>query len=272
MSKKNILKKAIFLLIPAILISTAISCKNREKSKIEVINEGNIQIEKDIAFFKGDTFILRLDAYKPGVKKEKKLKPIVWLHGGEFLPFVDKEQDYIVRFCKYFAEKGYFCIAPDYRTYEDPFADWEQTVSNSIDDTFRAIEWVKKNKNKYSLDLNHLIIAGGSSGGMISIWAAAEYSSTQQTPAVFANIDLWGSPFGQVNHLTRDFPPALIVHGTDDQSVPYKNSITLSEKLNDLGVYNELMTIEGEGHTPVSHFDEIALRIEAFLKKPEQQK
>ena len=272
MSKKSILKKVIFLLIPTILISTAISCKEGKESTMKVINEENIQIEKDIVFFKSDNYILHLDVYKPRVKKEKKLKPILWIHGGEFKPHVDKEQDYIVKFCKYFAEKGYLCIAPDYRTSEDPFANWEQTVSNTVDDTFKAIEWVKKNKNKYSLDLSHLIMAGGSAGGMISIYATAKYSSTQKTPPIFANIDLWGSPFGQVNYLTQSFPPTLIVHGTDDQSVPYKNSLNFSEKLNELGVYNELMTIEGGGHTPVSHFDEIALRIEAFLKKLEQQK
>ena len=272
MSKKSILKKIIFLLISTILIGTKISCKEGEKIKMKVINEENIQIEKDIVFFSNDQFTLRLDIYKPRVKKEKKLKPILWIHGGEFKPYVDKEQDYIVRFCKYFAEKGYLCIAPDYRTSEDPFVNWKQTVSNTMDDALNAIEWVKKNKNKYSLDLNYLTIAGGSAGGMISINASAKYSSTKQSPQLFANINLWGTPYGSVQYLTDNFPPTLMVHGTDDQSVPYKNSITFSEKLNELDIYNELMTIEGEGHTPVSHFDEIALRIVTFLKKLEQQK
>ena len=269
LNKKNNFNRVILLVIPIILIGLTMSCKEKNNAS-KVLVEGDIRIEKNIVFSNSNQFSLHLDVYKPKVKKGKKLKPILWLHGGGFVPPIDKEQDYIVRFCKYFAQKGYVCIAPDYRTSETPFANWEQTIANTVEDTFHAIEWVKKNKNKYSLDLNRLTLAGGSAGGMISIYATAKYSSTKQKPPIFANIDLWGTPFGQIKSLSDNFPPTLIVHGADDQLVPYKNSTFFSETLNKLGVYHELMTLEGEGHTPVSHFDEITSRIEAFLKKLEK--
>jgi acetyl esterase/lipase len=122
------------------------------------------------------------------------------------------------------------------------------------------------------LDLNYLTLAGGSAGGMLSFFASAKYVNLKETPPLFAHINLWGIPFNLEDPLSDNFPPTMIVHGKNDNMVPYKNSLIISEKLNDHGVYHELMTIEDEGHTPVSHFNDIALRIEQFLKKIEKAK
>jgi dipeptidyl aminopeptidase/acylaminoacyl peptidase len=86
-------------------------------------------------------------------------------------------------------------------------------------------------------------------------------------PPLFAHINLWGTPFNLPKSPTKRFPSTLMVHGTDDDQVPYHNSVAIARTLERLGVYNELMTIEGVGHTPVSHFDDIVLRIERFLQK-----
>jgi len=263
--------KLLFLLLILIItyIYLAVSCK---KEKYKKIMEEDIIIEKDIIFFNEGKLKLHLDVYKPKINNRKKLKPILWIHGGGFEPQIDKEQDYIVNFCKYFAEKGYLCISIDYRTSEYPFANWEKTITNTLEDTFHAIEWIKKNKNKYSLDLNYLTVAGGSAGGIISMFASAKYANLKETPYLFANIILWGSPHYLQEPLSDNYPPTLMIHGKKDKIVPYKNSLFISEKLNDLGIYHELMTIENEGHTPVSHFNDIALRIEGFLKKVEKIK
>ena len=42
--------------------------------------------------------------------------------------------------------------------------------------------------------------------------------------------------------------PILIVHGTDDESVDYSNAEELVDIYTSIGVYNELVLLEGEGH------------------------
>ena len=189
--------KILFLLLILVItyICLAVSCKKVKHEKIKRFIEEDIIIEKDIVYYNKEKLKLCLDIYKPKTNDRNKLKPFLWIHGGGFEPLIDKEQDYIVNFCKYFAKKGYLCISIDYRTSEYPLVNWKQTINNALEDTFHAIEWIKKNKKIYSLDLNYLTIAGGSAGGMLSFFASAKYASLKKTPPLFAHINLWGTPF-----------------------------------------------------------------------------
>lgn len=51
-----------------------------------------------------------------------------------------------------------------------------------------------------------------------------------------------------INHVTKDDPPFLILHGTADIIVPVIHSERLQEKLKDAGVPSELVTVSGGGH------------------------
>ena len=51
-----------------------------------------------------------------------------------------------------------------------------------------------------------------------------------------------------VEHVTADDAPFLIVHGTEDRTVPYEQSTTLEKKLEVAGVSAILLTVEGGGH------------------------
>lgn len=59
--------------------------------------------------------------------------------------------------------------------------------------------------------------------------------------------------------------PTIIVHGTSDELVPYDNSVLLTKELENKGVKNKLVTIEGAGHTPVAHMKEFVKNIAEFL-------
>ncbi len=43
-------------------------------------------------------------------------------------------------------------------------------------------------------------------------------------------------------------PPSLLIHGTEDASVPYSQSVTFQAKLKELGTPCELITIPGGEH------------------------
>lgn len=43
-------------------------------------------------------------------------------------------------------------------------------------------------------------------------------------------------------------PPVITIHGDADPSVPYSQAVRLRDALNEAGVPNELVTIQGGGH------------------------
>lgn len=50
------------------------------------------------------------------------------------------------------------------------------------------------------------------------------------------------------NHLKKKLAPFLIFHGTMDMIVPFQQSILLKEKLDEFGIKNQFVTVEGSNH------------------------
>ncbi len=55
-------------------------------------------------------------------------------------------------------------------------------------------------------------------------------------------------PFMPVRNVTADYPPTMLIHGTEDTDVPYEQSVLMAEKLKAHGVEHELVTIPGGEH------------------------
>jgi len=51
-----------------------------------------------------------------------------------------------------------------------------------------------------------------------------------------------------ITYVTRDAPPFLFFHGSEDKLVPIDQSKRLGEKLRNAGVFAEVNVLEGEGH------------------------
>lgn len=51
-----------------------------------------------------------------------------------------------------------------------------------------------------------------------------------------------------VRNVTADYPPTLLVHGTDDTDVPYQLSVDMDKELTRHKVPHELVTVKGAGH------------------------
>lgn len=54
--------------------------------------------------------------------------------------------------------------------------------------------------------------------------------------------------FCPVRNVSKDYPPALLVHGDKDIDVPYEQSVAMSAELQRAGVANEFITLKGGGH------------------------
>ena len=68
-----------------------------------------------------------------------------------------------------------------------------------------------------------------------------------------------------ITYVTKDDPPFLMIHGSDDKLVPFDQSVQLHKSLQDVGVSARLIEIEGGGHGRLQS-KELDSRIRLFLE------
>ena len=56
------------------------------------------------------------------------------------------------------------------------------------------------------------------------------------------------TPFNPLNQIDADFPPTLLIHGSEDQDVPVTESMAMAEELGRKGIPHELLTVPSAGH------------------------
>lgn len=269
---------ALIYLIAVNIFNTSASEKlnpgDEPKRYIDPIFE-NITIQKDILFgevinFKGENEKLHLDIYTPDNDNQTNRPVILWIHGGGFRIGNDKSQGYIVKMATEFAKRGYVCISIDYRVRTNPKDDKTGTLTQALEDAMSGLNWIRKNSDDLKIDKSKVIVGGGSAGGMLAVNLCYKDQTENEKwdkSGIIGLVNLWGSPDESYNmfEIDKKDPPTIIVHGTSDELVPYKNSVLLKNELEKTGIKNELVTIEGAGHTPVSHIKEFVKNIAEFL-------
>jgi acetyl esterase/lipase len=234
-----------------------------------------VEIKKDILFgesidFDGKPVKLRLDVYSPDGDSLTDRPVILWMHGGGFRPGNDKSQSYIVRMANEFARRGYVCISLDYRVRANPGEDKKGTLSDALEDAMKGLEWIRENSESLKIDKNKIFVGGGSAGGRLATnlcYKDGDADHPWDKSGIIGLVNLWGSPDDTWTLYETDpaDPPTIIVHGTADELVPYKNSEILVRELQKNRIRHELVTLEGAGHTPSGHMDTFIPRIAAFL-------
>ncbi len=67
--------------------------------------------------------------------------------------------------------------------------------------------------------------------------------------------------------VTPDDPPFLFVHGKEDAVVPFAQSVMMAEALKKVGVFADVIGIEGGGHGALPWEGEVRPKVLEFLKK-----
>ena len=67
-------------------------------------------------------------------------------------------------------------------------------------------------------------------------------------------------PFCPLKHVDENFPPTLLLHGTEDEDVPYQQSVLMAEKLAGAGVPSKLITIPEGKHVFDEDWDKPVVR------------
>lgn len=83
------------------------------------------------------------------------------------------------------------------------------------------------------------------------------------------NDETFARSVSPVSYLNKNIPAILIIHGNADSTVPYRQSVELHQKLDELAVQNEFITVEGGGHGRFTKEKntELAQQIILFIKK-----
>ncbi len=178
---------------------------------------------------------------------------LVQIHGGGWSIGDNRTQG--VPLMSHMAEAGWTCVAPRYRL--SPRATWPEHV----DDVRRAIDWVRREIERFGGDPSFIALTGGSAGGHLAALAGltAEVPvqavvpfygvydwvdvDRENNPAVHHLLERWvvknrladaadvfhsASP---IEHVTENAPPFFVLHGTNDSLLHVEPARRFVERL-----------------------------------------
>lgn len=172
-------------------------------------------------------------------------------------------------------EAGIAWFSIDYRLAGDI-----TQFGTAIDDVRNAVLYVKAHASEYRIDPERIALIGESAGGQLAAMAALEPSpggGVKAVVGIYAPTDLvalatnsafipaeirnalHGTPFESIllarleqlsplQNVKSGAPPFLLIHGTADPLVPFKQSRAMCDRLRATGGSCVLYPVEGAGH------------------------
>lgn len=149
---------------------------------------------------------------------------------------------------------------------------------DAVDDVGTAIEYVRRSAAKYNVDPDRIAVLGESAGAhLASLAVERSPKSVAAVGAIYPPSDLLSlaesavlipesvrqavrisgmAPLvsaylrrmSPIEHVTAELPPFLLIHGTEDGIVPFRQSEEMLQKLRGVGVPSELIAVQGGGH------------------------
>jgi len=211
--------------------------------------------------------------------KANKPTPIVInIHGGGWNHGVKESQSGFNTFFK----MGYAVANMEYRLTG------QATAPAAVEDTRCALIYIIQHAKELNVDVNKIVIMGGSSGGHLALMGGLlgnDHRFDGNCPGVenikvaaiidkYGIADVWDWGYGKditsksaktwlgdkakdeafaktvspITYVNKNSPPTFIVHGDADPTVPYQQSVALHKKFEDAGVKTQFMTVEGGLH------------------------
>jgi len=234
------------------------------------------RVLRDIVFARHMRFRpLSLDLHLP--EGEGPFPVILQLHGGgwrtgsrtSFSPLVSVEDSF-----GRMVAAGFAVAAVDYRL------SGEAVFPAQLEDVRAALGWILQQGKGYGLDVDRIVLWGGSAGGTLAalaglepeaavrgvidwygvsdVLAMAEYTRGSDAPGE-SREDQWlgasvfdvpeiAAAASPVSHVAAGAPPFLLAHGADDTDVPPSQTQALADALEAAGVPVELHFEPDAGH------------------------
>lgn len=285
------MKKIIALCCFLLITTTVIKAQEAPEFK-KVVYPTGFSEQLNVVYTVANGWEGKMDLYLP--PKENGPSPVVInIHGGGWNKGSKESQTGFNSFFK----RGYAVANIAYRLSQ------QATAPAAVEDTRCALIYLIKNAKSLNIDVNKIVIMGGSAGGHLALMGGLlgndtrfdtncpgvknvkvaaiinKYGVTQVPAWKSKSATMWlGDKAGDaefaksvspLTYVGKNNPPVFIVHGDADPIVPYQQSVDLHKKLNEMGVKNEFMTVEGglHGKFPAEKNSEVNKRIIEFLKE-----
>lgn len=221
-------------------------------------DEGRVTIEENVVFGTGGGRDLKADVFVP--PGEVKNAPAVLLvHGGGWR---SGDRSQLRGYGILLGRRGYVCVASEYRLV--PESPWPA----QIHDVKAALRWMRANATALGIDPDKIAIEGNSAGAHLALLAAGTPNRPEfegdggnagvptdvaAAIGVYAPTLFWhqesergGVPIvaldeqgdaalaagaSPLRHISGQFPPTLLIHGTKDTVVPPLASVRMYEEL-----------------------------------------
>ncbi|NUO78556.1 alpha/beta hydrolase fold domain-containing protein [candidate division KSB1 bacterium] len=232
-----------------------------------------VEVTRDIPYGEavnlgtGKKEILLLDLYQPKGDAELRRPVVIWIHGGGFRGVKDKSNSFFVTLAERFAKRGYVTASIEYRLYGSITPD---AIRQAYEDAKAAVRWFRANAKTFRIDTTRIAVGGKSAGGITSLFATyAEPEGNSGSPghssAVSACIEMAGMM--AVSEMEPGEPPVLIIHGTDDKSVPYASAGAIKNRAEQVGIPYDFRPVPGGDHDLSDHMEELVQWSSDFLYK-----
>ena len=257
-------------LVPGILAASCLICAAQQKVITPSVSS---------MYAQRDTCNLYLDIYNPAPGSVTSIdgmtKPaILFIFGGGFV-MGERDNEAYLPWYKMLTEDGYKVIAVDYRlglkgvkmTGVRQARELDKAIHLAVEDVFSAVAYLVHNAERLGIQPDNIVVSGSSAGAITALqadWESAnrtEYADNLPEGFRFAGVmSFSGAIYSDKGVPKYDSAPAptLLLHGTDDQLVPYKRikflnlifagSDVLAKAFEENGYNYNIYRFKGHGH------------------------
>ena len=294
------------VLLPIIPISAQTSHPNSAPKGFENTGDaspyGDAFVKKDIPYVANPHLRQTFDLYLPKNNGQEPSTLIFWLHGGAWM-LSNKDWDNV----KYLVKHGYAIASVDYRLSGDAvFPAQIKDCNTALNFILAHADSYGIDPKHFVVGGAS---AGGHLALLLGLARNEKFFGADPSLKPFAILDFFGptdlTPIldevgpGHGHQVLEDAqqrllglltnqldmtraaspiiyvrsgnPPVLILHGDKDDLVPYSQSQRLHSRLDQSGVSNEVVTVQGAGHDgPMFETSEIQEKVVSFLRKSAQ--
>ncbi len=257
--------------------------------------ESRVAIEENVLVDTIGGRELRYDIYTPP-GSPRNAPGVLLIHGGGW---AQGEPAQLRGYGIFLGRMGYVCVSAAYRLSGE--AKWPA----QIHDTKAALRWMKANATKLGVDPDRIAVHGNSAGAHLALMMAATANmpafegtgvhqgvdtSVRACIAIYPPVHIAPMPLqGMYLQLMglqateedcrnatpsafarKDFAPTMLIHGTGDELVPWKESQRMYDALAKEGAPVELHLLEGLPHAfdaNSAYSKAISGWIDLFLKR-----
>ena len=240
---------------------------------------------KDVEYARAGKVSLRFDAHIPDGSGP--FAAAILVHGGAWVAGDRAGNVNLEPLLKPLSDAGFAWFSISYRLAGDVARNpigAAMHLGTAESDVRRAVAFVKAHATEYRVNPGKVVLIGQSAGGQLASMAAlrpgadgavagvvgfytpSDLVSLAATSSLipdgvrdaaqgtaFENVLKAGlAKFSPINAVSETAPPFLLIHGTDDDVVPFAQSERFCEKLRASNVACELYAVKGGGHGAAS--------------------